>query len=86
MPRVLPCISVGQGIIGWFDGVAQQNGQNSGVGGVIRVSEHRIYKWTFNCGHGTNTRAELLGVWALLTLAYRLSIPDILSMEIQKLL
>jgi hypothetical protein len=42
---------------GWFDGAAQNNGQQSGAGGLIRTDEHTIYKWTFNCGAGTNTRA-----------------------------
>jgi hypothetical protein len=58
-----------QKIIGWFDRVAQQNGDQSGVGGVIKITEHSTYKWTLNCGHGTNTMAEFLGVWASLTLA-----------------
>jgi ribonuclease HI len=59
---------------GWFDGAASTTGLNSGAGGIIRISEHRTFKWYFNCGPGTNTRAELLGAWALLTLAVRLDI------------
>jgi ribonuclease HI len=39
---------------------------------VLRINEHSTINWTFNCGLGTNTRAELLGVWATLTLASRL--------------
>jgi ribonuclease HI len=31
----------------------------------------------FNCGEGTNTRAELLGVWATLILASRLDLTHI---------
>jgi ribonuclease HI len=77
-PRKILCLSAGGGTVGWFDGAAQQSGQNSGAGGVIRVNDHQSYKWFFNCGPGTNTRAELLGVWALLTLASRLSISDLL--------
>jgi hypothetical protein len=46
----------------------------SGAGGAIKINEHLAYKWTLNCGHGTNTRAKLMGVWASLTLASRLSI------------
>jgi hypothetical protein len=45
----------------WFDGVAQENGNLSGVGGIIKISRNTIYRWTFNCGMGSNTRAELLG-------------------------
>jgi hypothetical protein len=36
-----------------------------------------VFKWTFNCGPGTNTRAELLGVWETLILASRLHISDL---------
>jgi ribonuclease HI len=62
---------------GWFDGAVESSGNNCGAGGFIRTSEHRCYKWYFNCGPGTNTKAELLGAWALLTLASRLSIMEI---------
>jgi ribonuclease HI len=63
--------------VGWFDGETQSIGQQSGAGGVIRNFDHSIYKRTFNCGVGTNTRAQLLVVWATLTLATRLDIRDI---------
>jgi ribonuclease HI len=59
---------------GWFDGTTQRNDTLSGAGGLIRLTENSIYKWTFSCGSGTNTRAELLGVWATLHLAMRLNI------------
>jgi ribonuclease HI len=49
----------------------------SGAGGVIRCNEQISYKWTFNCFEGTNTRAELLGVWATLILATRLDLTHI---------
>ena len=42
--------------------------------GMIKISDKTSYKWTFNCGPGPNTRAELLGVWATLILATRLHI------------
>jgi ribonuclease HI len=58
----------------WFDGAAQQNGLLCGVGGVIKTPEMTTYRWTLNCGQGSNTRAELLGVWACLTLALRLNL------------
>jgi hypothetical protein len=44
----------------WFDGATQNNGLLSGSGGVLNTMGRIIYKWTLNCGHGTNTRAELL--------------------------
>jgi hypothetical protein len=62
---------------GWFDGATQSSNQLSGAGGVHRINDHTDYKWTFNCGPSTNTRAELLGVWELLTLASQLHILDL---------
>jgi hypothetical protein len=59
---------------GWFDGATLSNGSQSGAGGLIKISQNTFYKWTFNCGPGTNTRAELLGAWATLYLASRLHI------------
>jgi ribonuclease HI len=60
--------------VGWFDGATQANGILSGVGGVLKLSGNISYRWTLNCGPGTNTRVELLGVWASLILATRLGI------------
>jgi ribonuclease HI len=60
--------------IGWFDGATLSDGTQSGVGGLIKTTQNTLYKWTFNCGPGTNTRAELLGAWATLYLASRLHI------------
>jgi ribonuclease HI len=64
------------GVVGWFDGATLSNDQQSGAGGLIKTSENIVYKWTYNCGTGTNTREKLLGVWATLTLARRLHIVD----------
>jgi ribonuclease HI len=65
------------GTMGWFDGATAANGLNNGAGGVIRINDQSNYHWLLNCGCGTNTRAELLGVWALLSLAFRLSIQEL---------
>ena len=43
-------------IIKWFDGAAEKKGEQIGAGGVININEHIVYKWTLNCGGGTNTR------------------------------
>jgi hypothetical protein len=59
---------------GWFDGAMQSNGLQSGAGDLLWTSKNSHYRWTFNCGPGTNTRAELLGIWATLHLASRLNI------------
>jgi ribonuclease HI len=58
----------------WFDGATLSNGSQSGAGGLIKITHNTFYKWTFNCGPGTNTRAKLLGAWATLYLASRLYI------------
>jgi ribonuclease HI len=52
-----------------FDGAASSNGLRCGAGGIFRFHPSRITKWFINCGAGTNTKAELLGLWATLTLA-----------------
>jgi ribonuclease HI len=74
LPRTT-CYSLSEHkIIEWLDGAAQQNGHQSGVGGVIKINELLTYKWYLNCGQGINRRDELLGVSASLTLASQFSI------------
>jgi ribonuclease HI len=53
------------------------NGTLCGVGGVLNIDEHTKFRWTLNCGRGTNSRAELMGAWATLTLATRLYVYDL---------
>jgi ribonuclease HI len=60
--------------IACFDGAALSGGKQCGAGGVIKTLESTVYRWFINCGDGTNTKAELLGVWATLTLATHLSL------------
>jgi ribonuclease HI len=49
-------------------------GDAADAGGIIKISASTVYKWYLNCGTGTNTKAELLGVWATLYIANYLSI------------
>jgi ribonuclease HI len=37
--------------------------------GSHKFPDSTVYRWYINCGEGTNTKAELMGVWATLTLA-----------------
>jgi ribonuclease HI len=60
--------------VSWFDGATDLSDHRCGVGGLIKTSANTVIKWTFNCGCGTNTRAELLGAWVTLILAMRLNI------------
>jgi ribonuclease HI len=64
-------------ICAWFDGAAQSNDNQCGVGGIIKLNETNECRWTLNCGGGSNMRAELFGAWSTLALAKRLSIYDI---------
>jgi ribonuclease HI len=63
--------------MGYFDGVASSSGLQSGVGGLLKISDNTLYKWTFNTRPGSNNRVELLGVWAILLLATRLHISEL---------
>jgi hypothetical protein len=58
--------------IACFDGAAISGGKLCGVGGVIKSPESTVYRWYINCGEGTNTKVELMGVWATLTLVQSL--------------
>jgi ribonuclease HI len=49
----------------------------SGFGGIIKIGENTSYRSNFNCGLGSNTRVELLGAYATLTLAYRLDLAQL---------
>jgi len=60
-----------------FDGAAQANGECCGAGVFFKSHATRITKWVLNCGAGTNTKVELLGLWASLTLATLWSIEKI---------
>jgi ribonuclease HI len=55
--------------IAFFDGVALAGGSIRGAGGAIKCPNSQAYRWFFNCGDGTNTKDELLGAWATLTIS-----------------
>jgi hypothetical protein len=60
--------------LAFFDGASQSKKTVCGAGGVIKTIDSHVYRWTLNGGEGTNTKAELLGIWATLTLANHLSL------------
>jgi ribonuclease HI len=60
-----------------FDGATLSNGECCGAGGIIKTHASKVIKWYINCGAGTNTKAELMGLWATLTLATLWSIEKI---------
>jgi ribonuclease HI len=71
---------------GWFDGAAQRIRALSGSGGMIKITENSYYRWTFSCGPGTNTRAELLGACDTLHLATRLNIDHLQLVDDSKVI
>lgn len=52
-----------------FDGAAVSSGLCCGAGGTFKFHPTRTTKWFLSCGVGSNTKAELLGLWTTLTLA-----------------
>ena len=56
------------------------------TGGIFRTHDKRITKWYLNCGVGTNTKAELMGLWVTLTLAMLWVIDKILILGDSKVI
>jgi ribonuclease HI len=63
--------------IACFDGATSADGKQCGAGGYLKTHDSIVTRWLMNCGEGTNTKAELMGVWATLTLAHHLSYPKL---------
>ena len=47
----------------------------AGAGIVIYISDSHFLEFSLGVGHGTNTKAELLSLWALLHLSHMMGIP-----------
>ena len=58
---------------GFFDGAAA--GNIGGAGFVLLLSGSHTLGFSLGCGMSTNTRAELLALWALLAISKHLGIP-----------
>ena len=59
--------------IGFFDGVSTNNHEGTGV--YLVISKEHFYYIKMGCGLSTNTRAELLALWVLLTFSKLLGLP-----------
>jgi ribonuclease HI len=55
--------------VAFFDGAAKSTWCCCGAGGFFKMHPERTTKWFLCCGRGSNTKAELLGLWATLLLA-----------------
>jgi ribonuclease HI len=69
-----------------FDGAAQQNGLCCGAGGTFKSHQSRTTNWFLNCGAGSNTKAELMGLWVSLSLATVWSLNHILVLGDSKII
>lgn len=69
-PPLLP-----NGIIGTFDGAVQ--GGICGGGGTLTVAYNHCFHFLLGLGFGTNTKAELVALWALLRMAREQKIDNI---------
>jgi hypothetical protein len=62
--------------IGFFDGAVA--GGVCGVGIVLKLSSHHFFRAQLVVGVGSNIKAELLGLWGLLSFAKRCHIVDLM--------
>lgn len=53
------------------------NGNNCGAGLVIKIGNDFIYKGWLRAGSGSNTRAEVVGLWSLLFFAKFLGVQSL---------
>jgi hypothetical protein len=63
--------------VAFFDGASEAGGSICAARGIVKFSDSVEYRWYFNCEEGTNTKAELMGMWASLFIAKQLDILDI---------
>lgn len=61
--------------MGYFDG-AEQKGYCS-AGCFLVINDDQYYEISLGCGKGSNTRAELLALWALLFFATLRNVNDL---------
>jgi ribonuclease HI len=53
----------------FFDGASIAGGSNCGAGGSLKRLNEQDVRWFINCGEGSNTKVELMGAWAAMTIA-----------------
>jgi len=85
-PKIVHVPSQTGDAFAWFDGASQNNGTIAGARGIIKTLDSTIIKWIYNCGSGTNSRAELIVAWATLLLADHMSYYNIRVMGYSKVI
>ena len=65
------------GLVGFFDGASQNSANICGAGSILRPVDNCYFKVWMHCGHGMNTKRELLSLWILLRLCSHLGLDDI---------
>ena len=58
-----------EGCKGCFDGASLDDARYCNAGAIIYLDHSRIYTLWMNCGVGTSTRGELLGIWLFIFFA-----------------
>lgn len=56
-------------VMGYFDGVVQEDRLYCGTGGLLCIREACIFELRMGGGHGTNNIGEILGLWMMLYFA-----------------
>jgi ribonuclease HI len=75
--RLSPIIRLHGYTLAFFDGASIAGGTICGVGSSLKCIDGSDTRWYFNCGEGSNNKAELLGAWATLTIAKIMGIQHI---------
>ena len=76
LKKKIRCIGIKPQIFfpcGFFNGAAA--GNIWGAGFMLLLSDSHTLGFSLGCGRSTNTRAELLALWALLAVSKHLGIP-----------
>ena len=58
---------------GFFDGASTSSA--AGIGYCLHINENHRLEFALGVGHGSNTKAELLGLWAVLHTSQIMGIP-----------
>jgi ribonuclease HI len=75
--RLSPVIRLNGYSLAFFYGASTVGGSGCGAGGSLKLIEGPVVRWLFNCGEGSNTKEELVGAWASLTIAKILEIQHV---------